>query len=227
MVLIKYRWMILVIVGLVTLWPLSIFAWNIGGFVSEKEIIFSGITTSQNIINSTGTDDGYLDITLGGAISTLAASSVSMTPAGTAAILRGQVNSLNGLPSVNIYFEWGYNNAYGNVTATQTGILAPGVCTTALMHYDADETVHYRMVCDDGMGNLTYGEDVTFKIAALTAAYSMSKIIPIIAVAILIIAALGMLASGLTIYGLVTLGISLIMGISFISAINAGISLFW
>jgi len=221
----NYKWLLL-LVALFALWPLAVSAWNIGDFYSERSIIFTGITTSNPIINNANTNNSFLDITMGGQLNTLSATNVTMTPAGTAAILRGELLDLNNLPNVVAHFEWGYNTSYGNTTGLQT-LNVIGNVSSAIMHYDPNQTVHYRIVADDGYGNFTYGQDSTFKLVGPTPAYSMAKIIPIIVVAILIISAVGMMAAGLTIAALVTMGISLILGIAFLSAINAGLTLFW
>jgi len=123
----------------------SVYASGLGGYISEKLISSSGTTNSAIVIDRFGVSGSNLDVTMGPVIGIMAPSSVTMDALGTHATLRGSVTSLNGFPTSNIWFEWGYTPAYGSVTATQVANVA-GIYTATINHYIGTETIYYRFV---------------------------------------------------------------------------------
>lgn len=94
-------------------------------------------------------------------VTTLPATNVYMN-GGTHATLRGTLDSLGGAPSVDIWFEWGYDTNYGNTVGSQT-VAATGTYTYSLSNYHPERTVHYRFVGKNVDGT-TYGSDQSFKV---------------------------------------------------------------
>jgi len=140
---------------------ITIVAQGFGGLTSEKLIEIVGVSNSQLVIGRTGVDSPLLNIGLGPSVSTSAATGVKYTPK-TTATLNGTLASLEGFPTCDTWFEWGYNTNYGTVVGLETDVAVIGSHSFNLLHYDANKTVHYRFVSEaDG---IVYGNDVTFSV---------------------------------------------------------------
>jgi len=109
-------------------------------------------------------------------LSTLAATGVYMD-GGTHAALNGNLSSLGGAPTADIWFEWGYTTAYGNyagnVTANATGAYA-----ATITGYDPDQTVYYRFMGKNVDGT-TYGSAVSFTVTPISG-YAFLRLIPLL-----------------------------------------------
>jgi hypothetical protein len=91
-------------------------------------------------------------------VTTLAASSVTAT----SAQLNGTVNP-NGASST-VYFEYGTNTTYGNIT-TQTGVNSAESFNAVLSGLSPSTTYHYRLDAHNTFG-MSYGADATFTTTA-------------------------------------------------------------
>lgn len=109
-------------------------------------------------------------------LSTLAATGVYMN-GGTHATLRGNLTSIGGAPTANVWFEWGYTTAYGNYAGNVTAN-ATGTYTATITGYDPSNTVYYRFVGENVDGT-TYGSVVSFTVTPISG-YSFLRLIPLL-----------------------------------------------
>lgn len=123
----------------------NVFASGLGGYISEKLISSQGTTNSALLIESAGTSHSDLDVTMGPVISVLPAINVIFDGAGTHATVRGTLSNLNGFPTSNVWFEWGYTPAYGSTTPVQIAN-ATGTYSATIDHYIDSNIVYYRFV---------------------------------------------------------------------------------
>jgi len=133
----------------------SVVADEWGGYVSEKLIDMIGVSDSNLLIQNSGVTQSEIDIVMNPTVSTLTASGLIDGKAN----LNGQINSLNGFPSANVYFEWGYDTSYGNTTTSQSKSTTGEFSDSIL--FDSSKTVHYRAVVE--ADSYTYGSDVSFE----------------------------------------------------------------
>lgn len=77
----------------------------------------------------------------------------------TQVLLNGQVANDGGFPG-NGWFEYGYDETYGNVTAPQ-GPLATGDLYSALLDLPPNQLFHFRAVFQNVLG-IAYGTDFSF-----------------------------------------------------------------
>ncbi len=89
-------------------------------------------------------------------VATNAASDVSAS----SATLNGNLNSLGDETAVDVYFEWGATESYGNST-TQQEMTATGAFSDTISGLTAEGTYHFRAVVTDGAEDW-YGEDQSF-----------------------------------------------------------------
>lgn len=182
-------WAVVGILVFLLLFCATVLAWELGGYISEKLIERSGVANSSLVIDSSGVSNAMLDVGMAPAITTLAATNVSMG-ADTHATLNGEVASLNGFPQAAVYFQWGYDTGYGNATASQT-ITAVGSYSADINNYNPDREVHYRFVSEaDGT---SYGADQTLRIHT-AAWYSVANSLPLVWVVVVIMMMFGLLA---------------------------------
>lgn len=109
-------------------------------------------------------------------LSTLAATNVYMN-GGTHATLNGNLTSLGGAPTADIWFEWGYTTAYGNYAGNVTAN-ATGTYTATITGYDPSNTVYYRFVGENVDGT-TYGSAVSFTVSPIPG-YTFLRLIPLL-----------------------------------------------
>lgn len=153
-----YKWLIFSSVALVllaTLPIISTFASECGGFLSEFLINRSGTSSSTLTLERSGVGTSTFDVGMGAIVTTQAATNITTT----AGRLNGNLTDLNDFPEADVYFEWGYTVAYGNVTATQT-LNAPGAFNANISGLSSDTTVHFRTVSE--LDGTYYGADQTF-----------------------------------------------------------------
>ena len=79
----------------------------------------------------------------------------------TSAILNGNLTSLGAASSVNVSFEWGLTESYGNETTPPTAMTATGPFSFDLGSLNSDTTYHFRAKAV-GDGNIVYGADKSF-----------------------------------------------------------------
>lgn len=139
-----YKWLTL-IAGLLALWfCCSVVAYEYsGGYGSIKTV--GGAASSVLTIGRTGVPSPYLALGTGPTLNTLPATNVAFGAGGTQATLQGALTSLRGFPRATVWFEWGYNTAYGNTVGVQTATTT-GTYTFNLTGYDPAQTVYCRFV---------------------------------------------------------------------------------
>jgi hypothetical protein len=81
-------------------------AYSQGGAISELLVSRSG-TSDSNLYLTNGTG-GNIDIGMGGIVSTGSVTGVGISGGVTTATLHGNLSSLNGMPTSEVYFKWGY-----------------------------------------------------------------------------------------------------------------------
>jgi len=161
-------WLAILATGLLLLLPsIQVLASGVGGYISEKLIDRSGVSSSSLVI---GMGNPQIDIGMGPSVSTLPAQT---TKGINKATLRGSVDSLNSFPSATVWFEWGYSTSYGNTTATQTATNT-GEYSTEITGL-SDRPVHYRFVAS--LDGTNYGSDSLFQ-STKTATQTLIWLIP-------------------------------------------------
>lgn len=96
--------------------------------------------------------------------------SVSTNPAtgldaGGSATLNGTLVSLGGRETVNVYFEYGLNTAYGSKTVPQT-MSAPGGFSAAIDGLQPGTACYFRAVADGGEAGIGTGAGISFSVPA-------------------------------------------------------------
>lgn len=173
-----HRTQIAVAALLVLLWmylcvPLAMSLIPLGGNSSDKVIEVSGGADSSLLITRDGVADSGLQAAMGAIVSTQDATQVRFGNA----VLHGTVSDLNGHPSAEVWFEWGYDTGYGNTVGGQ--IVGVGTFQTTIHDFDGDQTVHFRAVSStDG---ILYGGDQSFNARAVDVGWSlMDRLLPIL-----------------------------------------------
>lgn len=146
----------------------------IGGYMSEKLMGRTGVADSSLVIERTGVVSPALDMGLGPVVTTQAATNVNMD-GGTSATLHGTLTDLNGFPTAIVYFEWGYDLAYGHVVGVQT-LAAPGAFTTTINGFAGGEVIHFRSAGDADGTN--YGSDQSF--SASSPGFTVVNLLPLV-----------------------------------------------
>src|SRR6056297_1668349 len=98
----------------------------------------------------------YIEVTDFNNITSLAAD--ELTP--TTAQLNGEITSLEGESSLDVYFEWGTDTNYGSTTSNQT-LTATGSFSDTISGLTKGTTYHYRAVSTNGSTTWN-GGDVSF-----------------------------------------------------------------
>jgi hypothetical protein len=114
---------------------------GLGGYIGEKIL---GDGTNEALLLGDGVNTNQI---LGSApvVTTSAVTNNNVVGASNTATLNGNLQSLNGMPTADVWFEWGYsplfiNNTTPNVTATIAG--AQSVVLTGFI---SGLTVYYRI----------------------------------------------------------------------------------
>jgi len=198
----------LVVVLILLFTSLEVLAYDfIGGASSVKVLSTNG---NPLTIGRSGVVDSSIIIGLAPTVSILAP-----TVSGKSATLRGNVSDMNGFPSANVYFEWGYNpGSLTNTTPTQV-IAGTGTYTANIITDGPTEgTVYYRFYAEaDG----TSYAGSSFNTIPLHPVYWLLKVLPLVFVAITLL----ILAIGFTTGSLEMVILSAILTI--IGAVGAGV----
>ncbi len=154
---------------------IGVYASGLGGYISEK-LISSGTANSALVIDRFGAGNTNLDVVMGPRVTSLEAANIFMDGAGTHATLSGSLTSLNGFPTSNVWFEWGYSTAYGNTTPVQVAA-ATGVYTATIDHYIATNQVFFRFAGQTDGINYSTG---SFILTDLSGPGAIIPILPVI-----------------------------------------------
>lgn len=137
--------LLVMLIGLIIAWPMlspvvvSAFA-GFGGYISER-LLGNGVNESLYLGNSTN------ELTVlgsGPVVSTVSATSSSSGGVVTMT-MTGNLQSLNGMPDADVWFEWDYSfGAWSNSTAVVNTSTTGN--KTAVINPDAGKNVFYRFV---------------------------------------------------------------------------------
>jgi len=198
----------------------------LGGLLSEKLVDRSGVADSNLLIGRVGVGDSSFQVGFGPRLSTLSATDVYMD-GGAHATLRGRVTTLNGLPQATVWWEWGYDTAYGNTVGTQT-ITGIGVFEEDISGFDPNRVVYFRFA-GEGDG-VNYGASQTlggYDILT-TATHRMLQVVTFVWIAVVILAMFGLVYSGLPLVVCIIIGaIVVILGTAGVSAILEALRSMW
>jgi hypothetical protein len=126
---------------------------GLGSYISEKTL-GSGATPDAMLTLGSGSGPAVL-----GAGPRITTGSASFSSDSKSATLAGTVNSLNGAPSITVWFEWGYSaTALTHITAA-LAVAAPGAQEVTITGYDPNR-IYYRMVASSDGTN--YGDIANF-----------------------------------------------------------------
>ena len=187
---------------------------SFGGYVSNALIARLGINNAKTLIGD-NVPNSLLEIAMGPAVTTLAATNVGMVGPDTQATLRGTLVSLNGFNNATILFNYGYTTAYGLNTASSLAI-STGNYTATIASFDTNTVIHFRIVAISGDAT-AYGSDSTFMVTTASPGRSNARWIPPIVAIVAILVPLILLASGLP--AIVIVVITTIIGIVGIIAV--------
>lgn len=138
---------VLAITGLIFLMlsPVAVSAFaGLGGYVSEK-LLGNAITTDS--VKSLG-DSLTGETVLGAApvITTQPATNAQLIGGVSSATLNGNLSSLNGFPSAQVWFAWGYTAGTMSNTTVATTVLAIGDVAHDITGYDPGARVYFQML---------------------------------------------------------------------------------
>jgi len=207
-------------VGLLLLLPnIQILASEIGGYISEKLIDRSGVSSSSLVI---GIDNPQIDVGMGPAVSTLPATNIT-TGVGSQATLHGNLSSFNGFPpQATIYWEWGYDTSYGNTVGTQV-VGATGDYNCNLTGYDQNKTVYYRFVGSAGDGTVYGSGQSFFAEEGRLAGFNLMQTVLLVAIAAVIVVAVFLAAMAGNWIAVLILAMVGIIAFVFVQVTMAGI----
>ena len=128
------------------------------------------------------------------------------------ATLKGSVTSMQGFPTSNVYFEWGWApGAFGNTTAVQVAV-APGAFSAVIDTTPVPGgTVYYRFAAEaDGKG--LSSSDSFLPLASTHPVYWFVRVIPFVFVGIVMLLMLEGVRSG-NVWMIVIAAILVIVGV--------------
>lgn len=171
-------WLVLTAIILLVYPYITVFASELGGYISEKLISRSGVASSELVIGRSGVNNSTLDVGIGAIVSTLPATNI----VDASTMLNGRLSDMNGMPQAIVYFEWGYNTGYGNTSSSQT-LTGTGDFLATIGGYDSKKTIHFRAVSETD-GTL-YGANQTFEVGDRVSAYSILSSVLLILIAVI------------------------------------------
>ena len=149
------KWSCVVLLVLfICLIGVSVYSISQGGLTSEQLIGRSGVSDSNLVINHSGTN-GALDIGFSGIIVSSWVTDIDLNEA----TLHADLSDLNGMPSSEVYFQWGYSGAvFPNETSHQI-VSVVGNFEDDIV-FDPTQTVYFRAVTE--IDGVSYGPTVSF-----------------------------------------------------------------
>jgi len=195
----------------------TVYASGLGGYISEKLLERSGVTNSHILIDMSGVSNSSLDTGMSGRVTVSAASNIYMDGTGSHATLSGNLQDMNGFPSVTVYFEWGYDASYGHTTTSQV-MATTGSFSATLDHFDPSETVYFRGVAvADGKN---YSSPSSFVASGASFAwFNLLDAVVTLAYVALVIFVVIQLGQRSTIVALLFMAIAIYVGEAFITVI--------
>jgi hypothetical protein len=200
----------------------TVLASGFGGWISEKLIDRDGLTDSNVLIGS-GTTNSGLDVAMSGRATATGATNVYMDGVGTHATLNGNLATLNGFPSVYVYFQWGYDGVNYIGATTPQLMNATGVFTDTIAHFDPGKTVYYRAAVDsDG---LSFSSPSTFITeGSIAAGFNLlNGVVVLVYIALMLFVTIKIMMHS-TIAGLLFSAVAIYIGEAFIQAIQVALN---
>ncbi|MCL0070518.1 hypothetical protein M1N44_01915 [Dehalococcoidia bacterium] len=118
-------------------------AFSFANYLSTK--IIERAPNTQLVIGREGVANPNLNVVMGPQVSTLAPIDISMNGE-TRATLRGELLDLRGFPQVTIWFEWGYDETFGNTVGNRI-VSSTGIYSHTITNFDpARNLIFYRFV---------------------------------------------------------------------------------
>ena len=178
-----------ILLGLLIVWslvsPVMVSAMaGFGGYISEKLL---GDGTNEALYLGDGTNDltvlgsGPVVSTVG-ATSSSAGNIVTMT-------MTGNLQSLNGMPQANVWFQWGYSTIMVHNTTPVT-VSATGE-QTVVINPDAGKDVYYRFIASTD--SITYGSIQSLPVVGGghgVSYWMLNTLLPIVIASIILISVL-------------------------------------
>jgi hypothetical protein len=97
---------------------------------------------------------------------------------GTAiATLRGELNTLNGMPRVDVWFVWGYDASMGNTTPS-VSVVATGTQTVVISGYNSNRIVYYQF--RSSTDSVAYGTTENFHVGGGVAGWLLLNLITLL-----------------------------------------------
>jgi hypothetical protein len=220
----KLWWLCLISAIVLMLLFASVYAYasGFGGWISEKLVGRSGVADSNLLIGSSGATGSGLDVAMSGLAVATGAINIYMDGTGTHATLNGNLSTLNGFPSVSVYFQWGYGAVYDHTTAAQT-MAGTGAFSADIAHFDPGQTVYYRTVVEaDGT---SYSSPSTFvTTGSIAAGFNLLNAVVVVAYIALVLFTMVALGRKSTIAALLFMAVAIYIGEAFIAAIQAALN---
>lgn len=214
---------VMAVVMAVSLSTVYVAASGFGGFVSEYLMGRSGVDNSNLLIGSGGAVGSGVDVAMSGRAVTAGATNIYMDGAGTHATLSGNLLTLNGFPSVYVYFQWGYDGAnYIGLTAPQL-MGATGAFTADIAHFDPGKTVYYRVAVDaDG---LSFSSPSSFIAeGGIVTGFNLLNAVVVLAYIAMVIFVMIAIGSKSTVASLIWLAVAIYIGEAFVVAIQEALT---
>ncbi len=133
---------LIIAMSIVLLWPtIARGVISLGGFYSEYLIGGAGADSSLLI-------GGSEDLVVAGSsvVTTVGNDSASLDAGVTTAVLRGNLTSLNGFPTAEVWFVWGYAPGTMNVATPHVIVAATGEYTATINGWDPGNKVYFAAV---------------------------------------------------------------------------------
>lgn len=154
---------------------------GLGGYVSELAL---GTGTSSDLMLGSGTGGPAV---LGSApsVTTLEATNIT-AEAGGSALLRGNLTNLNGAPTADVWFAWGYSSTSLSNTTAPVAVTTTGEKTATLTGFNTEQTVYYQF--RGGTDATGYGSTLSFRIGGGLGGWLLNNLLTLVMACLVIIA---------------------------------------
>ncbi len=196
----------------------AVYAFGIGGYVSEKLIDRSGVNNSNVLIGRSGVSDSALSTGMSGIVAAAGATNIYMDGAVTHATLHGNLQNLNGFPSVSVYFQWGYDTSYGYTTVAQS-MAAIGAFTADIQNFALDRVIYWRTVVDADGRNYS-GSSIFTSPSGIMTGIGLLNAVVVVAYIAMVLFAIIVIGSRSTVLALLLMAVAIYIGEAFVVGIQ-------
>ncbi len=199
------------------------YASGFGGWVSEKLVNRDGLADSNLLIGISAVPNSGLELAMTGRATPLEATNIYMDGVGTHATLNGNLLTLNGFPSVYVYFQWGYDGVnYVGITAPQL-MVATGSFSANIAGFHPGKRVYYRTVVDaDG---LTFSSPSSFvSSGGIVSGFNLLNAVVVVAYIAMVLFIVIAVGSRSTIMALLVVAVAIYLGEAFVVAIQESLN---